>query len=181
MGLLALDRFGLAWLGSDRKFSGSESCPWPFRLVQKCKGTTAGLGLLEVWVGHSKVPPWHWSCVRTIMHALGCGQSEWRLGLNYAGGNGRMDHAEFKYWPGNQVTMCLSLLPLGPFCLLQAILLGDLVGCGSPLQIVKFKVRKNGHYSPQRATTPDTANLNLVLQTETIICCGLLYPNGWGT
>jgi hypothetical protein len=49
-------------------------------------------------------------------------------------------------------------LPLGLFCLLQAILLGDLVGCGSPLQIVKFKVRKYDHYSPQRATTPDPAN-----------------------
>ncbi len=30
----------------------------------------------------------------------------------------------------------VPLLPLGPFYLLQAILLDDLVGCDSPLQIL---------------------------------------------
>ncbi len=30
----------------------------------------------------------------------------------------------------------VPLLPLGPSCPLQTILLSDLVGCGSPLQIV---------------------------------------------
>ncbi len=44
-----------------------------------------------------------------------------------------------KYWPGNQATNCF-------FCPLQTIVLGDLVGCGSPPQIAKglvfFKAAK---------------------------------------
>jgi hypothetical protein len=57
------------------------------------------------------------------------------------------------------------LQPLGPSCPLQTILLGDLVGCGNPLQIVMAVWRTffnlsalNSHYSLQRATTPDPAS-----------------------
>jgi hypothetical protein len=53
----------------------------------------------------------------------------------------------------------VPLLPLGHSCPLQTILLGDLVGCDSPLQIYS-----NGHlmyhYSQQRAVTPDPESSN---------------------
>ncbi len=52
--------------------------------------------------------------------------------------------------------------PLGPSCLLQTILLSDLVGCDSPLQIevaawhtiFQMRNKPNGHYYLQRAVTP---------------------------
>ncbi len=52
----------------------------------------------------------------------------------------------------------VSLLLLGPSCPLQTILVSDLVGCGSPLQIVmavwrtffKFEARQTAIYSFQR-------------------------------
>ncbi len=57
----------------------------------------------------------------------------------------------------------MPFLPLGPSCPLQTILLSDLVGCGSPLQIVMavclhfFEILSapNCHYYLQRAVTPD--------------------------
>jgi hypothetical protein len=65
-----------------------------------------------------------------------------------------------------------GLLPLGPSCPLQTILLSDLIGCGSLLQKVmavwrtffKFdacqttksnKIARNGHFNLQRAVVPD--------------------------
>ena len=49
----------------------------PPRLVQRCNGTTAGLGLLEViWVDHAKNPSWAVNLCPHY-HAVGYGQSEW--------------------------------------------------------------------------------------------------------
>ncbi len=48
----------------------------------------------------------------------------------------------------------LLMLPLGPSCLLQTILLSDLVGCDRPLHfLLKFEVCQNSNYCPQRAVT----------------------------
>jgi hypothetical protein len=49
----------------------------PPLLVQRCNGTTARLGLLEVcWVAHAKIP--HRAvCLWPHYQAVGYGQSEW--------------------------------------------------------------------------------------------------------
>jgi hypothetical protein len=60
----------------------------------------------------------------------------------------------------------VPVLPLALSCPLQTILLSDLVGCGSPLQMAVclhfFEILSapNGHYYLQRAVTPDPASSN---------------------
>ncbi len=83
----------------------------------------------------------------------------------------------------------VPLLPLGPSCPLQTILLRDLVGCDSQLQIVmaisraffKIWILPNSHYSQQHAATPEpvSSNLKKWRQTAITFCSGLSHPNGW--
>ncbi len=85
--------------------------------------------------------------------------------------------------------LIVPLLPLGPSCPLQTILLRDLVGCGSPLQIVmavwcsffRFEARQTAITVCSRYPHP-TKQVQIFLkvrQTAITICSGLLYPTGW--
>ncbi len=59
----------------------------------------------------------------------------------------------------------MPLLPLGPFCPLQTMLLSDLVGFDSPLQI-------------EMAVWPPFLELE-ARQTAIIVSSGLSHPTGW--
>jgi hypothetical protein len=78
----------------------------------------------------------------------------------------------------------VPLLPLGPSCPLQTILLNDLVGCGSPLQILmslwrtfyNFKHAKQPLYvvcSGLLQPTRQVQILKKVRQMAILICSGL--------
>jgi hypothetical protein len=56
----------------------------------------------------------------------------------------------------------VPLLPLGPSCPLQTVLLSDLVGCGNPLQIVMAIWRTFLKFEAR--------------QTVIVVCSGLPHP-----
>ncbi len=74
----------------------------------------------------------------------------------------------------------VPFLPLGRSCPLQNILLCDLVGSDSPLQIVMAFLAH--HFCQQRTVTPDPESLNSNKkgrQTTISICRGVSHPTGW--
>ncbi len=77
----------------------------------------------------------------------------------------------------------VSFLPLGPSCSLQILLLSDLGGGDSPLQIVIavlltfFCSTSNNHYCQQWAPTPDPASSN----SKKCVKLSLLSAEGFQT
>ncbi len=90
-------------------------------------------------------------------------------------------------WKSN---LKMPILAFGPSCPLQTILLSDLVGCDSPLQIVTavwrpfFKIWTvpKSRCCQQRAVTPDPGSSNSfkkMHKTPITIYKGLSHPTGW--
>ncbi len=84
----------------------------------------------------------------------------------------------------------VPLLTLGPSCPLQTILLSDLLGCGSPLQILmavwrtffKFEARQMATTICRGLSRP-TQQVQIlkkeVRQTSITVCRGLSHLTGW--